>query len=603
MVPTADGTPIGDASVRPEPQLSGPMLGEVEHLRELLPGLPEEDLRFLAFRLWPSIRDELMPGLLERAQADAAPRVLHDGVDVYQNSAGAAIWYKGGAGRFPILNFLGGTVYIDSASNRNQVDITLGGGGIFCYDALVSNEWTGAQGALVSSFEGNTFRIYSTIQGCINAMVAGEVTHTFGDVLTVAVCHGIYTETLSFPSINLPSLSKMRFEALGGDVVLQSDGTIAPVTIASSQVSTLTFVNFSLGIRSADNVTFDYDGKFAVGVTLVLEDCFASGDVKLTNGGVVTLRNTRIRGFVDNEALNQAGPVLLSVLDGSTISGGISLRGNVQFAQTHTNSINIESSHVLTGLLQLARAVGNNDWRLRVDDSKFGTVGIGYADILVKRDAADPAYDDSLVAFRACTFYGHNVGSHVDIIKLVVAAGNVMRGVLIEDNQWKGFNNSDPGPPILHPVSIQGLGTVEAALIHGNDWGENPGIAVTGVVVESGGTLNNSIVTDNVPGTVINSLSGTGNVDGAGATAPQGIPGEQGEQGEQGDPGPPGISGLDPSDISAVATVSTTNATVTTLQTLTIPASTTVHIETRVSARRTGGAAGVAEDEIGRAHV
>lgn len=44
------------------------------------------------------------------------------------------------------------------------------------------------------------------------------------------------------------------------------------------------------------------------------------------------------------------------------------------------------------------------------------------------------------------------------------------------------------------------------------------------------------------------------------------------------------------------ATVSTTDATVTTLQTITVPATTTIGIETLIVARRTGGAAGTAED-------
>ena len=52
----------------------------------------------------------------------------------------------------------------------------------------------------------------------------------------------------------------------------------------------------------------------------------------------------------------------------------------------------------------------------------------------------------------------------------------------------------------------------------------------------------------------------------------------------------------DPSEIVYQNRVATTDATVTTLHTFTIPASTTVMIEARVVARRTGGSAGAAED-------
>lgn len=50
------------------------------------------------------------------------------------------------------------------------------------------------------------------------------------------------------------------------------------------------------------------------------------------------------------------------------------------------------------------------------------------------------------------------------------------------------------------------------------------------------------------------------------------------------------------SGLGTAATVSTTDATVTTIATIAIPSSTTVAIEAVVRARRTGGAAGTAED-------
>lgn len=58
---------------------------------------------------------------------------------------------------------------------------------------------------------------------------------------------------------------------------------------------------------------------------------------------------------------------------------------------------------------------------------------------------------------------------------------------------------------------------------------------------------------------------------------------------------------VDSSDGNQYATVSTTDATVTTLATITCAASTTTQIEARVSARRTGGSSGTAED--GAAYV
>jgi hypothetical protein len=55
----------------------------------------------------------------------------------------------------------------------------------------------------------------------------------------------------------------------------------------------------------------------------------------------------------------------------------------------------------------------------------------------------------------------------------------------------------------------------------------------------------------------------------------------------------------DPTETVTQQRVATTNATVTTLQSITIPASTTVQIHARVTARRTGGTAGTAEDGAG----
>lgn len=55
----------------------------------------------------------------------------------------------------------------------------------------------------------------------------------------------------------------------------------------------------------------------------------------------------------------------------------------------------------------------------------------------------------------------------------------------------------------------------------------------------------------------------------------------------------------DPSERVFQNRAATTDATVTTLHTVTIPASTTVHVEARVIARRTGGTAGTAEDAAG----
>jgi hypothetical protein len=55
----------------------------------------------------------------------------------------------------------------------------------------------------------------------------------------------------------------------------------------------------------------------------------------------------------------------------------------------------------------------------------------------------------------------------------------------------------------------------------------------------------------------------------------------------------------DPTETVTQQRVATTDATVTTLQSITIPASTTVQIHARVTARRTGGASGTAEDGAG----
>lgn len=53
------------------------------------------------------------------------------------------------------------------------------------------------------------------------------------------------------------------------------------------------------------------------------------------------------------------------------------------------------------------------------------------------------------------------------------------------------------------------------------------------------------------------------------------------------------------SSIAVQGYVATTNATITTIATISIPSSTTVTIEIHVSARRTGGIAGAAEDGAG----
>jgi hypothetical protein len=52
----------------------------------------------------------------------------------------------------------------------------------------------------------------------------------------------------------------------------------------------------------------------------------------------------------------------------------------------------------------------------------------------------------------------------------------------------------------------------------------------------------------------------------------------------------------DPSEVTTMGRVATTNATVTTIDTIAVPATTTVALESIVIARRTGGAAGAAED-------
>jgi hypothetical protein len=58
-------------------------------------------------------------------------------------------------------------------------------------------------------------------------------------------------------------------------------------------------------------------------------------------------------------------------------------------------------------------------------------------------------------------------------------------------------------------------------------------------------------------------------------------------------------TGDDPTETVTQQRATTTDATVTTLQSITIPASTTVQIQARVTARRTGGASGTAEDGAG----
>ena len=149
---------------------------------------PDQAMRFI---------ENILPGL-ERLMA---PRVLIDGADVTTTAEGDRVW--GGPSRFPVINFTGATGVIHDGYERNQIDITAGGGVSTCYDYIVSPCWedvvaagAGTEGQVVPLFTGCSTKIYSLYQSAITDIA----TKADGTEWAILVC-GLTEENIIVPAM------------------------------------------------------------------------------------------------------------------------------------------------------------------------------------------------------------------------------------------------------------------------------------------------------------------------------------------------------------------------------------------------------------------
>lgn len=241
-----------------------------EILREQL--ADPQYLDFLAGQLWEAQRSRALTDAKNRVNT----RYLFNGSEITQNLAGTTIGLTGGKGQFDIVNLIGATGWIDSATNARQVNFIVGSGGGFTYDYLVAVEWAtevaaarGVEGQTIRTVSGFTFKLYST--------VAGAVTQAFTDFPsttppTIFVCAGSYAE-----SVALGSSQYVRIFGSGRDrtIIGNKSGASQAATFTSSGTNRLWLSNLTIksnhstsGTASAGVRNVDY---------LYIEDCAIQG--------------------------------------------------------------------------------------------------------------------------------------------------------------------------------------------------------------------------------------------------------------------------------------------------------------------------------------
>lgn len=217
----------------------------VGQLANLSGPLKEQLANELGEALWSVQRSRA----LKDSKQHVNTRFLHNGLEVSTNLSGTTVGLTGGKGQFDIVNYVGGGMWIDSASNARQVNVSVGAGSDCMFDYLVSSCFASlngfTEGQTFTTLSGCTFKGYSTVGGAITAMAAANAD------AVLAICRGTYSESIS----GVPQSGK-SWTIYGAGV--------AHTYIANTGNSTTTFNVGSMSggsIVSFSNLTFDQGGN------------------------------------------------------------------------------------------------------------------------------------------------------------------------------------------------------------------------------------------------------------------------------------------------------------------------------------------------------
>ena len=154
-------------------------------------GSPEQQL-LLAEKLGPMFDSRQST----KSRQELHPRIQVSSAEIDSLDDGTEVW--GGPSRFPVVDFLGASGYIDRY-DRNTAHIRTAGGATDCIaDFVVSACWAdevtalrGIEGQAFQSLTGCDFWVFSTFQGAATDALARLPNNA-----VIAICPGIYDESV-----------------------------------------------------------------------------------------------------------------------------------------------------------------------------------------------------------------------------------------------------------------------------------------------------------------------------------------------------------------------------------------------------------------------
>lgn len=358
------------------------------------------------------------------------------------------------------------------------------------------------------------------------------------------------------------------------------DCTIASITASHSAIIQNTT---NCGFIRVEAYHTDWS---AVRETLVTEHCenvgFYDNFIHDSSGNGVQVnacdyfhvRGNRVVNFYDNVAQSGANHMDDGIdidedfLDSHTVPSRYgTVEDNFIYGSTHGNNIRIASSQYVT--------VRNNK-SLEHDCTAAASILVNSYSGINHPDTHDIFIDDNDI-----------IGGSDSGIKLQDGGGGLIYGIFCRRNALNDVGNTAGAGQLSAGILLNVTGAVVTDNILDNCGKNNADAGATLVYKKNDQVIKRNHIT-NSPGAAVRFWNGSGSETYTGITLK--------DTQLSGNTSNYANLSIATGDIDRDQTIATTNATVTTLSTIPIPATTTTAITGYVTARRTGGAAGTAED-------
>lgn len=375
----------------------------------------------LAAPIWASQRSRA----LDDAKQWVNTRVLQDGTEVTRSTDGTTVGLTGGKSQFDILNFEGFNLTIDSETNARQVNISGGGGGLPCYDYVVSECWAdvvaagnGTEGQAFTLATGCDTHIFSTVQGMIDyAEDTDTVSHR-----TALICPGSYAG-MTFDTFDreftIVGLGRRRTELTtltlsgsvnfgGNKLRLENMDFTSTVTLTAGSSRDIEFRNVRFGVLASIAVG-------SAGVTSFF-DCEFNATV--TGGSATTVfQRCKITAQINTSSNCQ--------IKGCTVSGAGKLV--IPSSSSLNTSITIEGNTWTSGASGTQIAVNGYD-QLTIANNRFDSPPAGTSGTIV--------FTNSITGSRSCSITGNTFEYSSGVIPHITSQSTATEGVIIAGNSF-----------------------------------------------------------------------------------------------------------------------------------------------------------------------